>query len=163
MRTRSRSSLAPFASLRLTARAAAALAFLALVTLATVGGCSNQGEGGVCDPNSDDCSGNLTCTHLPAYGYRCCPPPMGQPSTTHICGGTKQSGPVDANVPPVDSGSSGSSSGGGDAEAGGADADATATLADAPNDTSSNGSGDGAEAGEGGTSPGAEASDGPVE
>jgi hypothetical protein len=158
MRTRSRSSLAPFASLRLAARAAAALAVLALATLATVGGCSNQGEGGVCDPNSDDCSGNLTCLHLPAYGYRCCPP-MNTPSTTHICGGTKQSGVADANVPPADSGSSSSS--GGDAEAGSSAADATS--ADAPNDTSSNGSRDGAEGGEGGTSPAAEASDGPVE
>lgn len=133
MRTRTRPSFALLASGSL----------VALVALAWVGACSNQGEGGVCDINSDDCASGLTCQPITGSPVdRCCPPDRNT-STTQICQ-QSQTGVADANPPPQDSGS--------DAEAGSPAPDAVAeamteTSTDAPVESSSVGAeGTGAEA-----------------
>jgi hypothetical protein len=150
MRTRTRPSFALLASGSL----------VAFVALAWVGACSNQGEGGVCDPNSDDCGSGLTCQTITGSPVnRCCPVDR-TTSTTQICQ-ESTSGLNDANAAPQDSGassSSSSSSSGGDAEAGSSAPDAlseatTETSADAPAESSSVGA----------EGTGAEAPDGPTE
>lgn len=128
MRSRTRPSLALLASGSLAA----------LVALAAVGACNNQGEGGVCDPASDDCQAGLQCQTFSGGPNRCCPVPPAQP-TTQICAPTNQG--VSGNVSPDSGSSSSGSSGGGDAEAGGASFDAASdavaeTSADAPAESS---------------------------
>lgn len=152
MPTRTRPSFALLAS--------GSLVALVALALAAVGACSDQGEGGVCDPNSDDCASGLQCQTLPGSPVnRCCPIPPATP-TTQICA-PDHPGVADANVPPQDSGSSSSSSSsssGGDAEGGSSAPDAVSeaaseTSADAPAESSSVGA----------EGTGAEAPDGPTE
>jgi hypothetical protein len=52
------------------------------VTLAALGACSNQAEGGICAIDND-CQGGLSCQPPPTgvSGHRCCPPDLTQAKT----------------------------------------------------------------------------------
>jgi hypothetical protein len=89
------------------------VAALTLAALATVGACSNQGEGQLCDATSDDCQSPLQCVSLGVLGYRCCPA-SGAPTTTAICE-QDHPGVADANVPPAEGGGPGGNEAGPDA------------------------------------------------
>jgi hypothetical protein len=73
------------------------------VTLAALGACSNQAEGGICAIDND-CQGGLSCQPPPTgvSGHRCCPPDLTQ-ATTAACKG--QPVVLDASTAPPDDGS----------------------------------------------------------
>jgi len=94
-----------------------------LVAALSVGACSNEGEGEICDPNAsnagnDDCQSGLTCQQSPlpgVLGYRCCPTDLTQ-ATVSVCSGNHEvadanAAPPDATLvgPPAEAGDSGDS------------------------------------------------------
>lgn len=134
------------------------VAALTLTALTTVGACSNQGEGQVCDASSDDCQSGQQCLPQGALGYRCCPVPPAQP-TTQICS-PNHPGVSDANAPPVEGGADGGGSDAGPDTSSPPDQGAPEASPDAPGESSSaTDAADGSE----GAATGAEASDGPTE
>jgi hypothetical protein len=77
------------------------------VSFGTLGACSNQGEGQVCDPNADnsgnsDCQDGLVCTSIGSQ-HRCCPSDRSQSAPGNICLPSLTG--VAANPAPVDGGS----------------------------------------------------------
>jgi hypothetical protein len=78
-----------------------------LLAIETLGACSNQSEGDVCDPqNGDsDCRDGLSCKSAPGLTnnqYRCCPSDSTQ-ATTAACSAPSPS--VDASPAPPEGGS----------------------------------------------------------
>jgi len=91
-----------------------ALPFACLVALALAVGCSNQGEGEVCDVNAgnagnDDCQSGLVCTPGIVPGERsgrCCPaPPL--VATTTVCAVNHLAGNDASPAVPPDAGEGG--------------------------------------------------------